>query len=711
MQFDNEKNRLVGNSSDPEVSYLQSVAESTVAGWVNYASWLSDDILLMVGWFHAEDWRCIKVSLILDDRPISLEARCMSYPRPDLPDTDPCAGKIVTARFLRPDEARKPLGNLMIHADNTTFALGPLELSQAMTDLQALVHGGLAWLDPARRDEVMAFVVSTLEEHRGTTNSLLLSKNLFLIRGTLRERLPSVKIERNQPEGMHVDNIMTLDERSFYVRGWARAQEGEITHLTAVSPEGARIELLDKVFRYPRADIVQFYGAPSIHQPLVKDGFSAFFEVEAPSRLSSGWIFEMGTTAGRDVETVAPPLIRDSLTARNIILADLVYDRLPSENLMLNHVFPAVSRLQERSQATVEVESVVQYGTLNEAPDVSIIVPLYQRIDFLEQQLAQFVHDPEIFQAELIYMLDSPELTDALRDAAAQLFPLYRIPFKIVTLKQNAGFSAVNNVGASLARGRLLLLLNSDVLPEKPGWLGRMIEFYDSTPGIGALGPKLLFEDDSLQHAGVYFSPLADTSLWENMHYFKGLHRHLPVANVPRPVPAVTGACLMIDSDLYERFGGLRSIYVQGDYEDSDLCLQLVEAGYENWYLPDAELYHLEGQSQSVSSRQLHNRYNIWLHTRLWRERIGEVMDRYASPTAGLVAVGGNERRGSSAPASKRASERRYAQRSAASKDAVAKKRGGAAAKASPTESRKRGTSRGRKEKGRKRNDGSLGTS
>jgi len=353
------------------------------------------------------------------------------------------------------------------------------------------------------------------------------------------------------------------------------------------------------------------------------------------------------------------------------------------------------------------VESVVQYGTPVESPDVSIIVPLYQRIDFLEQQLAQFVHDPEIFEAELIYVLDSPELADALRDAAAQLFPLYRMPFKIVTLKQNAGFSAVNNVGASLARGRLLLLLNSDVLPDKPGWLGRMIEFYDSTPGIGALGPKLLFEDDSLQHAGVYFFPLADSSLWENMHYFKGLHRRLPVANVPRPVPAVTGACLMIDSDLYQRFGGLRSIYVQGDYEDSDLCLQLVEAGYENWYLPDAELYHLEGQSQAVSSRQLHNRYNIWLHTRLWRERIGEAMDRYASPTAGLIAIGDNERRdSSSAPASELATERKYAQRSAVGKDAGAKKRGGAA-KDSRTES----GSRGRKEKGRKRKDDGLGTS
>ena len=619
------------------------LAEPAVAGWVNYASWLSDDILLIVGWFHAEEGRSLKASLILDDCLAPLEARCMSDRRPDLSDTDPRAGKIITARFIRPERARKPLGNLMIHTDSTSFALGPLELSQAVTDLQALLGGGLAWLDSEKRAEVMEFLVSTLTEHRETTNGLLLSKNLFSIREALRKRLPSAVIGRDQPEGMHIDELMAVDERSFYARGWTRAQEGEVTRLTAVSPEGARIELRESAFRFPRPDIPQVYGDGPTEKLLAKDGFSAFFEVGAPSRLSAGWIFEMGTTAGRDVEVMAPRLIRDSLTVRNIIVSDLIHERLPDENLMVNHVFPAVSRLQKRSQETVEVQTIHQYGEPNESPDVSIIVPLYQRVDFLEQQLAQFVHDPEILRAELIYVLDSPELADGLRELAAQLFPLYRMPFKIVTLKQNAGFSAVNNVGAWLSRGRLLLLLNSDILPEQPGWLGRMIEFYDSTPGIGALGPKLLFEDDSLQHAGVYFSRLTGSSLWENRHYFKGLHRNLPVANVPRPVPAVTGACLMIASDLYKRFGGLRNIYVQGDYEDSDLCLQLVEAGYENWYLPDAELYHLEGQSQAVSSRQLHNRYNIWLHTRLWEERIKDVMARYPLPNIDRAAVAGDE--------------------------------------------------------------------
>jgi GT2 family glycosyltransferase len=326
-----------------------------------------------------------------------------------------------------------------------------------------------------------------------------------------------------------------------------------------------------------------------------------------------------------------------------MILRDLIHEPLLGEELTAEHVYPAVGRIQERLKARVEVKNVEHYGTPHESPEVSIIVPLYQRIDLLEQQLAQFVHDPDICEAELIYVLDSPELASTLAATASQLFELYLVPFSVVTLKRNAGFSAVNNIGASFARGRLLVLLNSDVLPDKPGWLEKMREFYDSTPGIGALGPKLLYEDDSLQHAGIYFTPLGGTVLWENRHFFKGLHRCLPAANVTRRVPAVTAACMMIDNSLYQRVGGLHGAYVQGDYEDSDLCLRLSEEGFENWYVPEVELYHLEGQSYALETRQLNAKYNTWLHTHLWKDSIEAVVEKYAMQSAGDEAYAGSD--------------------------------------------------------------------
>jgi O-antigen biosynthesis protein len=247
-------------------------------------------------------------------------------------------------------------------------------------------------------------------------------------------------------------------------------------------------------------------------------------------------------------------------------------------------------------------------------------------LSHVEVQLAQFADDPELAEADLIYVLDSPEQEEELRNYAADLFPIYEIPFRVAVLERNSGFAGACNAGASIARGRLLLLLNSDILPDRPGWLSALRDYYDATPNIGALGPKLLYEDDSIQHAGMYFYNLPGSSVWVDAHYFKGMHRSLPAANMARKVPVLSGACLMIDRELYEEFGGLSGVYVQGDYEDSDLCLQLSQKGHENWYAPVAELYHLEGQSYTSDRRRPANRYNMWLHSHLWGDRIAAIM-------------------------------------------------------------------------------------
>ena len=315
---------------------------------------------------------------------------------------------------------------------------------------------------------------------------------------------------------------------------------------------------------------------------------------------------------------------------KNAILNDPHIEGLPDEELTSEHTFPALSRIQGRVDGNVDIDTVMQFGQPPEAPDVTVIVPLYLQIRHLEVQLAAFADDPELASADLIYVLDSPQQKDELLSFAADLFPIYQLPFRVAVMKENAGFAGANNAGATLARGRLLLLLNSDILPAAPGWLGGMSDFYDSTPDIGALCPKLLYEDDSIQHAGSYFHQLPGTEKWVDAHYFKGMHRSLPAANVARAVPVVSGACMMVDRATYEDLGGLSGVYVQGDYEDSDFCLQLWQRGRTNWYMPEAELYHLEGQSYTPDVRRPANRYNMWLHTHLWREQIAQLMENGA---------------------------------------------------------------------------------
>lgn len=513
--------------------------------------------------------------------------------------------------------------SLTIGLDGESQELGPAPLREHCLDLRSFLRDRLASLPRSTRTESLALLCEVAAGAR-TRDPIGLAASLALAREGLREQLSTCLVERDEPQGLHFDTVIALTERDFYVRGWVRDAQAELTRLTAVSPEGARIELLDSMHRNRRPDVESFYEQVGKSED-EKSGFLAYLETPVPSHASEGWLLEMENALGVEHEVAGPTVNRNLTEARAGILSDLERERHWDTPLM-DQVAPAVSRIQDLLDESTEIEEVLEFGTRPGSAEVSIVVPLYGRIDFLEHQLAQFVHDPEMREADLIYVLDSPELAPALEKAASELFDLYRVPFRVAVLSRNGGYSVANNRGASLAEGRLLLLLNSDVLPDRPGWLSRMTAFYDEKDEIGALGPKLLFEDDTLQHAGLYFRRPPDGGAWENEHYFKGLHRDLPEANVIRPVPAVSGACLMISRDLYEELEGLRGMYVQGDYEDTDLCLRLRESGRETWYLPEVELYHLEGQSYSLETRTAMSRYNVWLHSRLWDSAIESAM-------------------------------------------------------------------------------------
>lgn len=601
------------------------------AGRIEAACWLSDDILLLTGWFRSEPGHAVEACLISGAVLIPLEARLFSYPRREgaLADTD--LGKLITVRLLRPTDAVENLGRLVIKTGDRTFSPLPINLSDVVTEAHHLLEHHLSRLEPRVRSQALGFFADTLSGHLGTTNALRLGRSLLLMREALRKRLPSFEISPQQTRAMCIDHLVSINETSFYVRGWVYDPESKLTRLGLISPEGERVEILDSAFYYHRPDLQKVFKATSDSARAVKNGFACYFTTRLPSVADSGWLAQARNAKGEEMEVGSPSIVQQPEMVKKLILRDLEEFHHTEDEFLSDHVFPALRELQRQHHASVEIERIEQYGEPPRSPDVSIIVPLYKRIDFLEHQLAQFAHDPEIIASDLIYVLDSPELTDTLTQLAHDLFPLYHIPFRVVMLKQNYGYSTANNVGASLARAPLLVLLNSDVLPDKPGWSGKMRKFYDTMPGIGALGPKLLFEDDTLQHAGMYFERHDNFHFWTNQHYYKGYERYLPAANEPRAVPAVTGACLMVATTLYQEQGGLSGIYLQGDFEDSDFCLRLIRSGRKNWYLPYLELYHLEGQSYPSPLRQLTWKYNAWIHTELWDDLIEELTPCYPS--------------------------------------------------------------------------------
>ncbi len=270
------------------------------------------------------------------------------------------------------------------------------------------------------------------------------------------------------------------------------------------------------------------------------------------------------------------------------------------------------------------------FGTAPEDPHASIIVPLYARYDFVEHQLVEFARDDWLLgHAEVIYVIDDPRLITPLRATADELWRLYRVPFSLVWGGTNRGYSAANNLGASVACGKILVFLNSDVFPKTPGWLENLVQTLDRSPDFGAIAPRLVFADGGIQHAGMRFEYRSQFGVWINHHPFVGLASELDPTKILTDMPAITGACFVTRRTAFDTVGGFDTGYLIGDFEDSDLCLKLRVAGYRIGYEPRVELIHLERQSfKSIGDDTFRMRvvlYNASRHQMRWRHMLEQV--------------------------------------------------------------------------------------
>lgn len=257
-------------------------------------------------------------------------------------------------------------------------------------------------------------------------------------------------------------------------------------------------------------------------------------------------------------------------------------------------------------------------------PEVSIIIPIYGRYDFIEYQLAVFANDDFMHQQEIIYVIDDPRLRDEVTASCEVLSRIYKIPFKLLLLQNNLGYAGANNTGVANANAKNILLLNSDVFPESAGWLDDLLSSLGHDVSNTILGARLKYHDESIQHDGMSFfsSPFAG-DLWINMHPGKGLPAdQFSCAKQPQSRECITGACLLISKDNYQALGGFDESYILGDFEDSDLCMKARAKGLAIALAENISLYHLERQSQTlVSAKRWKNEltyYNCWYHTRKW---------------------------------------------------------------------------------------------
>ena len=169
---------------------------------------------------------------------------------------------------------------------------------------------------------------------------------------------------------------------------------------------------------------------------------------------------------------------------------------------------------------------------------------------------------------------------------------------KVVTWTgKGFNYSALNNFGAQYATGEYLLLLNNDTEVITPGWLEEMV-MYAQQKRVGCVGAKLLYPDDTIQHAGVGFGIGGVAG---------HLHKYFPATsdgymgrlNYVQDVYGDTAACLLIRKEIYDEVHGLDESYAVA-FNDVDFCVRVREAGYTNVFTPFAQLYHYESTSRGM---------------------------------------------------------------------------------------------------------------
>ncbi len=252
--------------------------------------------------------------------------------------------------------------------------------------------------------------------------------------------------------------------------------------------------------------------------------------------------------------------------------------------------------LEEQKKTILWRESIVanlNQVNLNNDIMVSIIIPVFNKIEFTKNCLEAIFQTVKGIPFEII-VVDNASLDNTKQVLIA--FQSSNKNFIVIHNEENLKFAKACNVGARIAKGKFLVFLNNDTIPQV-GWLNNAINRLESNHRIGIVGPKLLYPDGTIQHCGIDFFEFANRD-----YLFWPLHRHLkyhnddPIVNIPEEVTAVTGACLLIRRELFFQVGEFDTSY--GMYfEDLDINFKVRKAGYKIFYEPKSVIIHYEGIS------------------------------------------------------------------------------------------------------------------
>ena len=288
----------------------------------------------------------------------------------------------------------------------------------------------------------------------------------------------------------------------------------------------------------------------------------------------------------------------------------------------------------------VEVESTRAFPTIfqikypiNGEPLISIVIPNKDHVEDLRRCITS-IEKKSTWKNYEIVVVENNSVEQSIRDYYKELERDPKV--KIVTYEGGFNYSRINNVGVKETKGEYLLFLNNDTEVISPDWMEQLL-MYAQRKDVGAVGAKLYYADNTIQHAGVVIGLGAHRSAGHT--HYKMPREHLGYMGrlcYAQDVTAVTGACLMVKKSIYEEVDGLDESFTIS-LNDVDLCLKIREKGYLNIFTPFAELYHYESKTRGMEEGEKLRRYEReCAHFRdKWKEQL-DAGDPYYNPNFSL---------------------------------------------------------------------------
>lgn len=275
----------------------------------------------------------------------------------------------------------------------------------------------------------------------------------------------------------------------------------------------------------------------------------------------------------------------------------------------------------------------VKYEILGN-PKVSIVIPNKDHIEDLKRCVTSIVEKSTYDNYEIVIVENN--------SVSEEIFEYYKKleenpAIRVITYEGDFNYSKINNLGVSQTTGDYVLLLNNDTRVITLDWMEELL-MYAQRKDVGAVGAKLYYEDNTIQHAGVVLGLGAHRTAGHS-HYRVSYNNlgYMGRLCYAQNVMAVTGACLMMRKSLFEQLGGLDESFAVS-LNDVDLCIRAWKAGYVNVFTPFAELYHYESVSRGLDDRgekaQRYNRESEAFRAK-WKDLL-EQGDPYYNPNFSL---------------------------------------------------------------------------